>query len=165
MNFFLGLGLAPHCCCRVFASFSETLRSARARHIERVLLAFRFNKPQNYPSPSLTALALSLMLESRCVGFLFGGAKMIMHLSRAADWYKSEMCEHVGSGQFLTFGGPDSSKIGTDFSVAVACAANSVTGKCGVAFPQVIMFCIVARPRSWCQGGWQKKARDVHRLR
>ena len=49
------------------------------------------------------------------------------------------MCRDVGlgaGGQFLTFGGPDASKIGTDFSVAVGLAANSVTGYAGLCFPQ-----------------------------
>ena len=54
------------------------------------------------------------------------------------------MCKDVGQGaggQFLTFAGPDGSKLGTDFSVSVALAANSVTGYAGICFPQEHFSC------------------------
>ena len=63
------------------------------------------------------------------------------------------MVRDVGNGaggQFISMSGPDGSKIGTDFSVIVALAANSVTGKCGLTFPQdsvfgsIMRFCVEA---------------------
>ena len=47
---------------------------------------------------------------------------------------------HFHGAQFLTFGGPDGSKIGTDLSLVVGAIGDSETMKVGVCVPQVLFY-------------------------
>ena len=47
----------------------------------------------------------------------------------------------IGSSQFVTFAGPDCSKIGTSLSLEAAVIGDQVTEICAVAHPQVMFLC------------------------
>ena len=53
--------------------------------------------------------------------------------------YMSAMQREMGGSAFLSFSGPDMTKIGTDLSVSIGFVMNQKTGKVGVMPPQDLL--------------------------
>ena len=72
------------------------------------------------------------------------------HTRRELHRYMKALNKEMHNALFITFGGPDGTKVGTDYNVTAAVIGNSSTGKVGLAPPQDLGFCFrcVSRVRS-----------------